>query len=119
MNYNIISYIIYLPIIIYITVIVGWKFYKNGLVYVEGIFKDKKLAQAINKILLIGYYLTNIGYAIMTLKNAHQITNIYQLINELSFRIALIVLMLAGLHYINMMVLSLWNKSSETKININ
>jgi hypothetical protein len=119
MNYNIISYIIYLLITIYITVIVGWKCYKNGLVYVESIFKDEKLSQAINKILLIGYYLTNIGYAIMTLKNTNEITNTYQLMNEVSYRVATIVLILAGLHYMNVIVLSLWRKSSESKININ
>ena len=75
MNYIIISYMIYLSITVYITVIVGWECYKNGLVYVTSIFKDKKLVEAINRILLTGYYLTNIGYAIMTLKDGVEINS--------------------------------------------
>ncbi len=119
MTYNTLSYIIYAPITIYITVVVGYQCYKNGLVYVQSIFKDEKISEAINKILLIGYYLTNIGYAITTIKGWKSITNTYQLISELSSQIASIILILAAMHYMNIIVLSFWRKTSNVKININ
>lgn len=109
---------IYAPITIYITVVVGYQCYKNGLVYVQSIFRDDSISVAINKILLIGYYLTNIGYAIMVIKDWDKVDTVYQMLNELSVRIATIILMLACLHYINIIVLSLWRKTTK-KISIN
>lgn len=112
MTYNTLSYMIYAPIAIYISVVVGYQCYKNGLVYVHSIFKDVQLSLAINKILLIGYYLTNIGYAIMMIKRWDKIESVLEMINVLSYNLATIILILAMLHYLNIMVLSMWRKSS-------
>lgn len=112
MNYNTISYIIYAPIATYITVTVGYQFYKNGLVYVQSIFKDEKVSLAINKILLVGYYLTNTGYAIMMIDRWESIDTLLKMINVLSEKIATIILILAMLHYFNVMALSMWRKTS-------
>ena len=114
MTYNTLSYIIYAPIAIYITVVVGYKCYKSGLVYVESIFQDEKVSMAINKILLVGYYLTNIGYAITMIKNWETVENYMEMINVLSFNLATIILLLAFLHYTNVTVLALWRKVSKT-----
>lgn len=84
MAYNTISYIIYAPIAIYITVVVGYQRYKSGLVYVNSIFRDEQLSLSINKILLIGYYLTNIGYAIMMIKKWEEVENAIEMVNVLT-----------------------------------
>jgi hypothetical protein len=112
MTFNTISYIIYAPIAIYITVAVGYQFYKNGLVYVQSIFEDEKISLAINKILLIGYYLTNTGYAIMMIDRWEKVDSLLHLINVLSEKIATIILILAMLHYLNIMVLSMWRQTA-------
>lgn len=113
MTYNTLSYMIYAPIAIYITVVVGYQCYKNGLVYVQSIFKDEDVALAINKILLIGYYLTNIGYAIMMIKKWEKVESFIEMINVLSYNLATIILLLALLHYINVATLALWRKTSN------
>ena len=99
MSYNIISYIIYSIITIYITIVVGYQCYKNGYVYVQSIFIDEDTSVSINKILLLGYYLTNIGYTITVIRDWGKVTSLYQLINELSLRIASILFILALMHY--------------------
>ena len=115
MTYNTISYIIYAIITIYITVIVGYKCYKSGYVYVLSIFEEVAISQSINKILLLGYYLTNIGYAITIISTWNKITSVNEMVSELSLRIASIVFILALMHYINMIVLTLWRKTSLSK----
>ncbi len=115
MTYNTTSYIIYTLITIYVIIVVGWKCYKNGYHYVQSIFIEEKISHAINNILLIGYYLTNIGYAITIISTWNSITNLYQMINELSFKIAGIVFLLAFMHYMNIVVLALWRKTSMSK----
>ncbi|MCB0401108.1 MAG: hypothetical protein KDD41_03430 [Flavobacteriales bacterium] len=115
MTYNLLSYIIYAPIAIYITVVVGYQCYKNGLVYVLSIFQDENLSLAINRILLTGYYLTNIGYAVLIIESWEEVQSVLQLLNVLSFKLAGIILLLAALHYINILVLSLWRKTAHIK----
>lgn len=106
MNYNIIGYLIYLPITIFITIYVGQQLHKHGYIYVKRAFSDLAIATAINNMLLVGYYLVNIGYAIIGLKNWNIIHSIDQLISDLSTHIGHIILLLAILHYFNIMALA-------------
>ena len=111
MTYNTISYIIYSIITIYITVVVGYRCYKSGYYYVLSIFIEEDISFAINKILLLGYYLTNIGYTITIISTWKPIVTINEMINELSFKIASIVFILAAMHYMNMIVLAFCRKT--------
>ena len=108
MTYNTIGYMIYLPATAYITIIVGKAFHKNGIHYILSDSIPDQLAHSANNLLLVGYYLVNIGYAFASIVNWHNLISINQLIEELSFRLAFIILFLAFLHYINLSVIALW-----------
>lgn len=61
---NVIAYIIYLLFTYLITVHVGLIFYRNGRAYILNLLNgDDHLTDSINRILLTGYYLLNLGYA--------------------------------------------------------
>lgn len=108
MNYNIISYIIYLPIISFIMIKIGWVFYKNGEVYLHEIFAHKQnLVPSLNRVLLIGYYLTNLGYAVYTITCWGQIQNTLELINRMAEVLGKMILSLAIMHYFNLLWLKL------------
>lgn len=106
MNYNIITYSIYLPIIGFIMIKVGWLFYKNGYVYLSHLTDDLQLIQSINNLLLIGYYLLNLGYAIITISFWEDVYTIAQIIESLTKTLGKIILILAGLHYNNVLCLN-------------
>lgn len=99
---NIVSYIIYLTITFYITIVVGWKFYKLGFVYMNNLIKDTAVCESTNRLLLTGYYLVNLGYAAINLNNWNRIHNYAELISETASKIGSIILILCILHYINM-----------------
>lgn len=69
-NYKIIiGYIIYLPITIILTIYVSKMLFKNGKVFMIDIFKGKEeIALATNKLFEIGFYLINIGFALLIMK---------------------------------------------------
>ena len=68
MNLNIIGYFIYLGITVFIILKVGKICYRNGNIYVaELIPNHADICQKINQVLLLAYYLLNIGYCAMTL----------------------------------------------------
>lgn len=118
MNYNIIGYLIYAPITVFITVYVGGQCHKHGLIYVKSAITDKNVAIAINNLLLVGYYLVNIGYAIIGLRNWEYISNPATMISSISSHTGTIILLLALLHFTNISGLALVRKLNKS-IHIN
>jgi len=106
MNLNILTYFIYLPIISLIMLIVGWLFYTHGEVFLLYLFEqDTKLVKSINNILLIGYYLLNIGYAITSLTHWETVNSTIQMIETISKHLGIIIIGLSILHYNNVICL--------------
>ncbi len=107
MNLNIIGYLIYILITSYIIVIVGKICYKNGNIYVAQLLPDHEdLCRKTNQILLVGYYLLNLGYCSMTLISWEKILSINQLIEVIAIKSAIIICSISILHYINIYILT-------------
>ncbi|WP_298760331.1 hypothetical protein [uncultured Psychroserpens sp.] len=116
MNYNILTYCIYLPIIAVIMVKVGWMFYTHGEVFLLYLFQQNtSLVKSINNLLLIGYYLVNLGYAVITLAYWETITSVPLMLNTLSEHLGIIIIGLALLHYNNVLWLNYLVKSKTLK----
>jgi hypothetical protein len=105
MNYIIITYSFYLIITISLTVWVARTLFKNGKVFLIDIFHgNQELADSVNNLLLVGFYLINLGYAVYTLQVTGSIVNVQQVIEELSIKIGLIILILGGMHFFNLYI---------------
>ncbi|WP_299336019.1 hypothetical protein [uncultured Psychroserpens sp.] len=116
MSYNILTYTIYLPIIAVIMVKVGWRFYTHGEVFLMHVFQhNTPLVKSINNLLLIGYYLVNLGYGIITLAYWETVESIPQMLNTLSEHLGIIIIGLSLLHYNNVLVLNYLVKSKTLK----
>ena len=108
---NILAYIIYLVLSYWITVHVGWVLYKNGRIYIlETLQHNEELTDTVNKILLTGYYLTNLGYAALMLSFWGQIETFTQLVESESIMLGRIVLGLALMHYFNLFIIHKFRK---------
>lgn len=107
MEWNILSYGIYLSITVYIIVVVGRICYRNGNIFVLELIPDHaELCHQINKILLIGYYLINIGYASITLISWPEIDNLNLMTLTLASKTSIIIGILAFLHYSNIYIIT-------------
>jgi hypothetical protein len=103
---NIVAYIIYLFITYIITVRVGKVFYKNGRHYILAIVHgDEQLTDFINKILLAGYYLMNLGYATIMLSFWKTVISFSGVIASVSNMTGRIILSLALVHFANMYII--------------
>lgn len=113
-NYKLISYLIYLPITFYITVIVGRVLYKRGLPFLLDMFSNNEiLANILNKSLLLGYYLINLGFAAVSINTFYSIASSTQLVEELSKRIGLNIISIAIIHYFNLFTFSHFSKQIQ------
>ena len=108
MNYNLIGYLAFFLIMAAIIVKVGWACYTNGNSYVLHFIPNQKdFSLRINKILLLGYYLVNIGYVIYSLSNWEAIANVITMLEYISYKTAYIVIALSILHYANIIGLNI------------
>jgi hypothetical protein len=106
MNYTIITYSIYMPVTILLTIWVARTLFSNGKVFLIEIFhKDEVLANSVNTLLLVGFYLLNIGYAVYTLKIWDTLTSSQAVIEMLSEKIGWIILVLGAIHFFNLFIL--------------
>lgn len=100
---NILAYILYLLITYIITVRVGFIFYRNGRVFILNLLKqDEQLTDFINRILLTGYYLLNLGYAALMLQSWDTINSWTALLVSIVSMTGRIILTLALIHFCNM-----------------
>ena len=107
MNLNIIGYVIYLLITAFIIINVGKICYRNGNIYVAQLIPEHEdLCQKTNQVLLIGYYLLNLGYCAMTLISWNKIISYPQLVEIISIKTAIIVCIIAMLHYFNIYIIT-------------
>lgn len=105
MNYILITYTAYLIITISITIWVAKTLFKNGKVFLLDIFHgNKEIAESVNNLLLVGFYLINIGYAIYTLRVYNAVINSREVIEILSIKIGLIILILGCMHFFNLFI---------------
>ncbi len=105
MNYVILTYTLYMPLTIGLTIWVARTLFTNGRVFLIDIFHGNELlADSVNKLLVVGFYLINIGYAVYTLQIFDKVGNAQEVIEKLSVKFGAIILILGGMHFFNLFV---------------
>lgn len=117
-NYRIIiGYAVYLPIAIFLTIYVSRKLFKNGKVFMLDIFKGKEaIALATNRLFEIGFYLINLGYALLIMKISYYGNSgisSQTLIEKLSFKLGGFSIYLGIMLFINLFLFFRGRKKSS------
>ena len=103
---NVLAYLIFITVSIVITFVVGNSLHKTGKVFLSNLFDDEiEIMLTINNVLLAGYYLLNIGFVLYTINNWEDIREVYQLIHQTGYHLAIILIVLASIHYVNITAL--------------
>src|ERR1700742_4549485 len=103
MNYFILTYVLYIVISIALTVWVAKVLFKNGRVFLVDIFHgNNELADSVNRLLVVGFYLVNVGYICLVLKETNTINNLQVVVEILSFKVGRIILILGAMHFLNL-----------------
>ncbi|HSY75671.1 MAG TPA: hypothetical protein VK890_02375, partial [Bacteroidia bacterium] len=119
MNYTILTYVCYLPISIAITVWVARTLFRNGRIFLVEIFHNNtELADSVNKLLIVGFYLINIGYMTISLRVMDEIKDYQRMIEILSYKLGAIILILGAIHFLNLYVFFKLRAKSKQAIRI-
>ena len=111
MNYVVCTYALYLAISIALTVWVARTLRKNGRLFlVDAFHGNEALADSINHLLVVGFYLMNVGYVSLALKYGDKAANLQELLEVLSTKIGAVLLILGAMHFFNLYVFSKMRK---------
>ncbi len=101
----VITYAAYIVISVFLTVWVARTLHKNGRVFLIEVFSgDESLADSVNHLLVVGFYLINFGYVTLALKIGDAIGTTQEGIEALSYKIGLVLLVLGGMHFFNLLI---------------
>ncbi len=111
MNYIVATYALYLAISVALTVWVARTLHKNGRLFlVDAFHGNEALADSINHLLVVGFYLMNIGYVSLALKYGDKAADLQSLLEALSTKVGAVLLILGGMHFFNLYVFSKMRK---------
>lgn len=100
-------YALYLLIAIAITIWVARTLSSNGEIFlIECFGHDAQLAKSTNHLLVVGFYLVNIGFITLTLSLGTEPTTTTAAIRFLSGKVGLAVVVLGAMHFFNMGAIS-------------
>jgi len=101
--YAIYSYLLYLALSIALTIWVAQTLSKNGLIFLTECFgHDERLATSTNHLLVVGFYLVNLGWILLTLRFGTPPVNAVEAIQFLSGKVGIVVVAVGLMHFFNM-----------------
>ncbi len=101
--FTVYSYAAYLPISVALTIWVARTLQSRGRVFlVDAFHGNELLADSVNHLLVVGFYLINIGYVTLALKYGDKPNNLQEAIEFLSTKIGLVLVILGAMHFANL-----------------
>ena len=101
----VISYIAYLAVSLAVTIWVARSLQKNGRVFlVDAFHGNADLADSVNHLLVVGFYLINTGYVTRALSTTASVADVRQAIELFSDKIGTVLLVLGLMHFFNLFV---------------
>src|ERR1700722_3675999 len=103
-SYLVQVYCAYAVVTVSLTVWLARTLFTNGAVFLEDVFHDApKMADAVNRLLVVGFYLFNLGYAAMIMK-AESGNPVIQAGEVLAWKLGALLLSLGVMHFTNLYI---------------
>lgn len=111
MNLTVWTHLAYLAISIALTIWVARTLHRNGRIFLVECFRgNTELADSVNHLLVVGFYLINIGYVTLALKYGVAAADAQEALESLSTKIGLVLIVLGFMHFFNLAVFTRMRK---------
>jgi hypothetical protein len=106
-----VAYVLYLAIAVAFTVWVARTLSGNGEVFlVECFGHDEVLAKSTNHLLVVGFYLMNLGFIMLALQFGEAPRTLPDMVVFLSSKVGLAVVVLGAMHFFNMHAIATYGR---------
>ena len=103
MNTIVTCYVIYIALSVALTIWVARTLHRNGRIFlVQAFHGNEQMADSVNHLLVVGFYLINIGYIALALKYGDKPVTVQDAFEFLSTKIGLVLVVLGAMHFFNM-----------------
>lgn len=104
-DYIVWTYLLYIAVSVSLTVWVARTLYRNGRVFlVEAFLGNEPVADSVNHLLVVGFYLINVGYVALALRYGEKPVNLQESIEFLSTKVGWVLLVLGAMHFLNIRI---------------
>jgi hypothetical protein len=105
MNETVITYGFYLALALPLTMWLARTLHANGRIFLVECFQgNEELADSVNHLLVVGFYLVNIGFISLYLKTAQDVEGVRGIFEVLSGKMGVVLLALGAMHFFNLLV---------------
>lgn len=107
MDLTVVAYVIYLLVSVGLTVWVARTLSRNGRIFLGDVLRrNEKLADAVNHLLVVGFYLVNLGFVALYLNQDGEVADPRGVFEAVSTKLGVVLLVLGALHLGNVFVLN-------------
>lgn len=107
MDRTVIAYVIYLVVSVALTIWVARTLSRNGRIFLSDVLRgDERLADAVNHLLVVGFYLVNLGFVALYLSDDDTVQDTRGIFEALSTKLGVVLLVLGAMHLGNVYVLN-------------
>ena len=112
--YTIWAYIAYLTVSTSMTIWVAKTLFKHGRIFLVKTFEgNEELADSVNHLLVVGFYLINLGYVALALKYGVKPEDGTEAIEFASWKIGFVLVVLGIMHFFNLFVFTKLKRASD------
>lgn len=107
MNYVVFTYLFYLAASVGLTIWVAQTLHQNGRIFLVDVFHgNESLADSVNHLLVVGFYLVNFGFVSLALRLGYEVASLQETIEALSSKIGTVLVVLGAMHFFNLYIFS-------------
>ena len=115
-GFMVVAYLLYLLVSITLTVWVARTLQRNGAHFLHDAFLGKeRLAESVNHLLVVGFYLMNIGYVALSLKEYRTIWTVQEVIELVCTKVGWVMVVLGGMHFFNLYIFNRIRRSGHVR----
>lgn len=114
MTWTVGTYVVYLLITVPLTIWVATTLSRNGRIFLEDVSAgNEPLAHAVNRLLVVGFYLLNLGFVMLFLRIGDPVADLRGMFEVLSVKVGVVMLALGVLHFFNVYVFNAIRRRSR------
>lgn len=113
----VVVYLAYSGVSVGLTIWLARTLSKSGEVFLDDVFVDNpRMAPAVNRLLVVGFYLLNLGYAFVTLKAGQDALTAVQAMETLAAKLGALLISLGVIHFGNMYLFHRIRRRSQIRL---
>ena len=110
-------YTAYLAISLAVTIWVARTLHHSGRSFlVDAFHGNRELADSVNRLLVVGFYLINIGYVMLALRTGVQVPTIRDAIELVCDKVGLVLIVLGAMHFFNVYVFNRLRRRGQVEL---